>query len=73
MHFKQTTGEKFGWLLYQAFKSSPKHQMEGLGDKWRSVWRLPKGHEERRLNAAGHFHRHQEEAAGTLVLWDPKH
>ena len=28
---------------------------------------------ERRLSAAGHFHRHQEEAAGILVLWDPRH
>ena len=28
---------------------------------------------ERRLSAAGHFHRHQNEAAGTLVLWDPRH
>ena len=28
---------------------------------------------ERRLSAAGHFHRHQEEAASKLVLWDPKH
>ena len=28
---------------------------------------------ERRLSAAGHFYRHQEEAAGSLVLWDPRH
>ena len=28
---------------------------------------------ERTLSAAGHFHHHQEEAAGTLVLWDPTH
>ena len=23
MDFNQTTGDKFGWLLYQAFKNSP--------------------------------------------------
>ena len=28
---------------------------------------------EGRLCAAGHFHHHQEEVAGTLVLWDPRH
>ena len=27
----------------------------------------------RRLRAAGHFHRHQEEAANKFVLWEPKH
>ena len=26
-----------------------------------------------RLSAVGHFHRHQEEAARTLVLWDPRY
>ena len=24
----QTSGDKFGWLLYQAFQSSPKHQLK---------------------------------------------
>ena len=43
---RDTTGEKFGWLLYQAFNSSPKHQLEGQGNKRRSVWRPPKNHKE---------------------------
>ena len=33
MDFRQMTGEKFGWLLYQGLKSSPKHQLEGQFNK----------------------------------------
>ena len=55
-------------------RAALKHQLEGQGNSWRSAWRPPKSHrKERRLSAAGHFHRHQKEAAGTLVLWDPRH
>ena len=73
MDFNQTTGEKFRWLLYQAFKSRPKYSWrdkvtnEGLyGDLLKVARKV-------RLSAAGHFHHHQEEAAGTLILWDPRH
>ena len=60
------------------FKEQPKTSDRGGGkvtneNMYGDLLKVTSKVRERRLSAASHFHHHQEKAAGTLVLWDPRH